>query len=115
MDTIHEAKYRRILDREGQRIAEVEVHAGGEKDEQFLAYFCIGPNGNYQLTSVLANDADTEIDWFDNSLHSAKSDVTPQIFSTPDHVGLFNHDEFTARLLEQEGIKEALDRHLRRT
>lgn len=115
LNAIRKARYNRVLDRGGHRIAEVEVFTGHPRDPQFLAYFSVCSNGAYRLDNVLANDAETEIDWFDNSMHSAFSDVTPQIFSNPDHVGLFNHDEFTAQLLAHEGIKEALDRNLKRT
>ncbi|MBO9596941.1 MAG: hypothetical protein J7559_03830 [Cohnella sp.] len=114
METFREARYRRTLNRGGERFAEVEVHTGHTDDPQYLAYFSVCPNGDYRLENVLANDADAEIDWFDNSLHSAFSDVTPQIFSSPDHVGLLDHDEFTSQLLAYEGIKDALDRHLKR-
>jgi len=114
MATFREARYCRVVDRGGQRLAEVEVYTGHTDDPQYLAYFGACPNGDYRLEQVLVNDADTEVDWFDNSLHSAFSDVTPQIFSSPDHVGLLNHDEFTSQLLAYEGIKDALDQHLKR-
>ncbi|MFD0672941.1 hypothetical protein [Cohnella sp. GCM10027633] len=115
MMTVRDARYSRVLDRGGHRIAEVEVFTGHPRDPQFFAYFTVGADGSYKLANVLANDADAEIDWFDNNLHSAYADVGTQMFSGPDHLGLIDREQFTSRLLAMEGISEALGRHLKRS
>src|SRR5262245_54801286 len=112
MMTVREARYRRTLDRRGTKVAEVEVNTGDGPNSQLLAYFCVGEDGAYKLSNVLVNDAATEVDWFDNSEHRAFSDVTPQLFSGPDHIGAIDRDSFAAQVLAWEGIEDALERHL---
>ncbi|MFC5529315.1 hypothetical protein [Cohnella yongneupensis] len=114
MITVRDARYCRVLDRGGHRLAEVEVYTGHPRDPQLVAYFSVDSNGAFKLENVLTNDADAEIDWFDNNMHSAMYDVSPQIFSGPDHLGLFDRKDFAAQLLAREGVKEALERNLKR-
>lgn len=113
MLTVREARFSRVLDRGGHRIAEVEVFTGHPRDPQFVAYIRAADDGSFKLANVLKNDADTEIDWFDNSLHNAYEDVGALMFSGPDHLGLIDREQFTSQLLEAEGISEALERHLK--
>lgn len=113
MMTVREARFRRALDRGGRKVAEVEVDAGDGRNDRLLAYFCVGDDGRFKLANVLHNDADAQVDWFDNSLHRAFSDVTPQLFSGPDHIGATDRDSFAAEVLSREGIEEALERHLK--
>jgi hypothetical protein len=112
MMKVREAQFRRVLDQGGQAFAEVEVFTDHPLDPQMLAYFRVGSNGSYPLVRLISNDADHEIDWFDNSLHSAFEDVMKPMFTTPDHLANDNRDEFAAQIMSYPGIAEALDRNL---
>ncbi|GIO12551.1 hypothetical protein J19TS2_21060 [Cohnella xylanilytica] len=113
MMTIRHAAFRRILDRGSGRYAEVEVETDHSRSPHLLAYFRSEGGGRYQLVRVIANDADTEADWFDNSLHSAYEDVTTRMFAGPNHGAAEDRVEFGRRLVEYGDIREQLDRHLK--
>lgn len=112
MMNVREAQFRRVLDRGGQSVAEVEVFTDHQRDPRMLAYFRGGTKGSYPLVRLISNDADSEIDWFDNNLHSAFEDVTKAMFTSPDHLAENERDEFAAKILAYPGIAEALDRNL---
>lgn len=112
MIKVREAQFRRVLDRGGQNFAEVEVFTDQPRDSQLLAYLRSGPDASYSLVRLMSNDADYEVDWFDNNLHSAFEDVTTPTFSTPDHLGRTERDQFAAQIIAYPGIAEALDRNL---
>jgi hypothetical protein len=112
MMKLREAQFRRTLDRGGRSLAEVEVFTDHPNDPQMLAYFRMGSEGDYPLVRLIANDADYEVDWFDNSLHSAFEDVMKPIFSSPDHLAVNDREEFAAQILAYPGIVEALERNL---
>ncbi|RED64078.1 hypothetical protein [Cohnella lupini] len=109
---VREAQFRRVLDRGGQPFGEVEVSTDHPRDPQMLAYFRATSDSEYALVNLISNDADYEVDWFDNSLHSAFEDVTKPLFSSPDHMSVNDRDEFAAQILAYPGIAEALDRNL---
>jgi hypothetical protein len=109
---VQQAQFRRVLERGGHSFAEVEVITDNPQRSQLLAYFRNGPNSTYTLTRLLTNDADREVDWFDNSLHSAFEDVTAPMLSSPDHLANDDRDEFVAQILSCDGIEESLDREL---
>jgi hypothetical protein len=115
MIKVRGAQFRRVLDRGGKAFAEVEVFTDQSRDPQMLAYFRAGSDGTYPLVRLMSNDADYEVDWFDNNLHSAFDDVTIPTFSTPDHLGITERDEFAAQIKAYPGIAEALDRNLNPT
>nr|WP_256756714.1 hypothetical protein [Cohnella sp. WQ 127256] len=114
MMNVREAHFRRMLDRGGQAFAEVEVLTDHQRDAQMLAYFREGQNGTYSLVRIISNDANYEVDWFDNSLHSAFEDVMKPMFSTPDHLAANDRDEFATQILEFAGVREALERNFTR-
>lgn len=91
-----------------QRLAEVEVRTGDPSIPELLAYFREGPKG-YQLVRVLANEARTELDWYDNDLHQAFRDVTAQLFSGPNHMADNDRGAFAEKVLNAEGVREELD------
>lgn len=110
---VREAHFRRVLDRGGRPFAEIEVHTDHPRDPQMLAYFRAGSDGNYPLVRVISNDADYEVDWFDNTLHSAFEDVMKPMFTSPDHIGPYDRDEFAAQIISYPGVADALDRNLK--
>lgn len=108
---VREAQFRRVLDRGGRIFAEVEVFTDHQHHAQLLAYFQAGEDGSYPLVRMISNDADTEIDWFDNSQHTAFQDVTASTFSTPDHMGIEDRDQFSSLILAYPGVVEALSQN----
>jgi hypothetical protein len=113
MLTIRRASFRRVLERGSQRYAEIEVETDAARAPRLLAYFRREGNGRYQLVRVIANDADAETDWFDNSLHAAYEDVTAQMFAGPSHGGAEDRVQFGRRLLEYGDLQRQLDIHLK--
>ncbi|MBW5447818.1 hypothetical protein GE107_17320 [Cohnella sp. CFH 77786] len=112
MLTVRQASFRGIRDSGGRRLAEVEVRTG-PGNQALLAYFREGPKG-YQLVRVLANDADTETDWFDNAQHEAFRDVTMQWFHGPSHAGGDDRNAFAEQVLDTGGVRADLDLHFGR-
>ncbi|TFE30665.1 hypothetical protein [Cohnella luojiensis] len=112
MTKVREAHFRRVLDRGGQPFAEVEVLTDHPRNPQMLAYFRTSQNGDYSLVKLISNDADYEIDWYENNLHSAFDDVMGTMLFTPDHIGESDRKEFVAQILAYPGIAEVLDRNL---
>ncbi|WP_239615170.1 hypothetical protein [Cohnella mopanensis] len=113
MVKVREAQFRRVLDRGGERFAEVEVFTDHQRDSQMLAYFRAGRNDSYPLVRLITNDADYGVDWFDNSFHSAFTDVMKPLLSSPDHLGEIDRDEFAVQILGYSGVSEALERNLK--
>jgi hypothetical protein len=108
MARVVKADFRRVLERGGQALAEVEVLTDHRQNPQLLAYFSTSPDGGYALVQVLANNADYEVDWYDNSMHSAFEDVSgSSIGSSEDQA------DFASEILAYGGIAETLDRHLK--
>ncbi|WP_276352881.1 hypothetical protein [Cohnella caldifontis] len=108
MLTVRRAACRGIREWGDQRLAEVEVHAGDPGVPELLAYFREGPKG-YQLVRVLANDARTEVDWYDNDMHDAFRDVTMQWFSGPSHLSDNDRRTFAEDVLNSDGVRSDLD------
>jgi hypothetical protein len=110
MLTVRQASFRRMLDIGGQTVAEVEVHTTHPHQPELLAYFRNGPKG-IQLVRVVSNDADTEIDWYDNNMHEALADVTERLFSGPSHASNNDRNVFGTEVLETDGVRAELERH----
>lgn len=113
MMKVREARFRRVLDRGGKPYAEVEVFTDQQRNPQMLAYFRAGEEGNYPLVKLMTNDADQEIDWFDNNMHFAFEEVTGEVFSSPDHLAITDRDYFASQILAYDGVSEELDRNLK--
>lgn len=109
---VRHAAFRRVLERGDQRYAEVEVHTDLPRSPGLLAYFRKEGGGQFQLIRVIANDADHELDGFDNHLHSASQDVASQLFAGPSHGGADDRHAFGRRVLAYDGLAEELARHL---
>lgn len=103
---VREAHFRRVSDYRGQPEAEVEVLTGDPQTRRLLAYFTPASNGSYSLVRLLANNADYEVDWYDNDMHAAFEDVTSS-------AGADGQADFAAQILAYDGVKQAIDRNLR--
>jgi hypothetical protein len=111
---IRSATFRGIREQNGYRLAEVEVQTDQSGDSSLLAYFRQGPKG-YQLVRVLQNDAQNEVDWYDNNLHAAFRDVTSSLFRGPGHEGGEDRNAFASQVLEIGDIRSALDQQFGKT
>ncbi|MGN7453176.1 hypothetical protein ACTHPH_00015 [Paenibacillus pasadenensis] len=75
-----EAHVARSLEKDGTPCAEVQVRTDDPQCEQVLAYFSLSADQDYDLVSIVRDDADLLTDWFDNSMHTAYEDITMQWF-----------------------------------
>lgn len=79
---IKDAKIRRMLEYDGAPCAEVGVLPGAAGDPALLVYIVEDKREEgFEIIRILTNDADTETDWYDNSLHDAFVDVTATAFT----------------------------------
>ncbi|WP_052476311.1 hypothetical protein [Cohnella kolymensis] len=102
------AHFRKVAERGGQALAEVEVMTAHPQNPRLLAYFSrASEGGGYSLVQVLANNADYELDWYDNSMHTAFEDISGNAIGTAE-----DQAELAAEILAYDGISDALDRHL---
>ncbi|MFB5761666.1 hypothetical protein [Paenibacillus medicaginis] len=101
MYTIKDAKIRRFTDIDGVRCAEIEVNSASVEDTGLLVYLAPSDGGDgYKMLRMLRNDADLELDWYDNNLHSAFEEVTDVVFSDNDGKDLpEKRGRFTRELL----------------
>jgi hypothetical protein len=73
---IADARVRRTVNLDGRPCAEVEVSTGGTDAPTWLFYFAEKGGGGLEMVRVVENDANREIDWYDNPLHQAVVDRT---------------------------------------
>jgi hypothetical protein len=73
---IADARVRRTVNLDGRPCAEVEVATGDDRAATLLVYFAQAADGGLEMVRVIENDADREIDWYDNPLHQAAVDRT---------------------------------------
>jgi hypothetical protein len=101
MYTIHDAKIRRFTEIDGVLCAEIEVNSANVNDTGLLVYLAPaeGEQG-YRMLRMIRNDADMELDWYDNNLHSAFEEVTNVVFRAADGKDLHEkRGRFTRELL----------------
>ena len=73
---ITDARVRGTVNLNGRPCAEVEVSTGGAGEPNLLVHFAKKADGGLEMVRVIENDADREIDWYDNPLHQAVVDRT---------------------------------------
>lgn len=87
---IKDAKIRRFTELDGVRCAEVEVRPGAADDPELLVYITAKDQTDgqhdYDMVRIIRNDADLELDWYDNNLHSAFEEVTDKAFTDSTHI-----------------------------
>lgn len=109
MDIVH-AEVRRTVRLEGRKCAEVEVATGDADAANLLFYFAkAGGGGSLETVKVIENDADREIDWYDNPLHQATTDRTDAFSSA---AGAGDSGSFGERVLEFGSVREDVLRAL---
>lgn len=101
-----DAHVRGMVDRYGTSCAEVEVRTDDVKAPVVLAYFA-SVGSEPALKEVLRNDADTEIDWFDNNMHQAFQAIPDDAAASPESEQSALQ-RFGDRVLELEGVRERI-------
>lgn len=101
-----EAHVRGMVNRAGAACAEVEVRTDDAASPVVLAYFA-SVGSEPALKEVLRNDADTELDWFDNNLHQAFQEISDH--GTDSRApGRSELQQFGDRVLAIDGVRERI-------
>lgn len=105
MLTVKQAKVRRMAHSDGEPVAEVEVVVA-ERPQPLKVYLRPTEEG-YEITQVLSNDADYELDWYDNDLHQAFEDLSDAVLHT--FAARDGGAAFVGQILSSGGVKKQLD------
>jgi len=108
---IADARVRRTVNLDGRPCAEVEVATGDDRAATLLVYFAQAADGGLEMVRVIENDADREIDWYDNPLHQAAIDRTDAYRSAAAAGG---SGSFGERVLNFGSVREEVMRLLER-
>ncbi|PZD94090.1 hypothetical protein DNH61_19215 [Paenibacillus sambharensis] len=111
IQVIH-AAFRRVAERDGRTCGEVEVNTDQAEAPKVLAYFAAAKNNDYDLVAVVKNDADYEIDWYDNSMHQAFTDETAIFKADGAEESGEERSSFKEQVLSHGNIREELRREL---
>ncbi|MDU0329023.1 hypothetical protein RW092_02250 [Paenibacillus sp. 3LSP] len=78
---IKDAEYRRMDEHQGRPCAVIQVYPGAVGDPELFVYVARAADGKgYEIIRMIRSDADLEIDWYDNHLHQAFSEVAEEQF-----------------------------------
>lgn len=108
---IADARVRRTVNLDGRSCAEVEVSTGDAAASTLLVYFARTAGGGLEMVRVIENDADREIDWYDNPLHQAQADRTDAFLSA---AGAGGSGSFGERVLHFGSVRDEVVRILER-
>lgn len=72
------AQFKRIVHRNNERMAEVEVRTEDQEQPQTMAYFAREADGQLVMRMAFKKDAEYEIDWYENSYHQAYEEIKNQ-------------------------------------
>ncbi|CAM3430891.1 hypothetical protein [Marinicrinis lubricantis] len=123
---VKQVVFQQMAECRGEICAMLDVQFDGES-----AAFKVGVermlNGGYQIRSVLRNDSEYAIDWYDNDMHQAVQDVTNQFISSKKGLGMtaadqgvnqgiqqvngrnYTSEQLLDQILSFPGIREQLD------
>ncbi|MBP3961440.1 hypothetical protein [Paenibacillus lignilyticus] len=108
---VTDARVRRAVKREGVPSCEIEVHTNDAGMPELLAYFGASRDNDYDMIAVVKNDAKTEIDWYDNNMHNAFTNVTDELFDTPTmKTDWGERESFKEQVLSFPGIRAEIGR-----
>lgn len=74
---VTKAEWRRAAELEGKPVSEVEVWVAGQQDT-WKVYMEKAEHG-YRIHQILKNDADYDLDWYDNDMHQAYEDISNEV------------------------------------
>ncbi|CAM4360786.1 hypothetical protein [Paenibacillus tarimensis] len=111
IQVIH-AAFRRVADREGRTCGEVEVNTNQAEAPKVLVYFAPAKDNDFEVVAIVKNDADYEIDWYDNSMHQAFTDETALFEAGGMKKSGEEQASFKDQVLSHGNIREVLRREL---
>jgi len=109
---VKDARFRRTAYRDGVLCGEVEVKTDHPGTPVVLAYFRAAQRGDYELAALVGNDADRDIDWYDNNLHQAFVDLDDNWLLASGPGSGVDREAFARRVLAIGSVREDLDREL---
>ncbi|MCZ8518121.1 MULTISPECIES: hypothetical protein [Paenibacillus] len=107
MAAIRHAECKRAVERSDRLCADVEVQLEGET-QAIVVLFNESEEGEYKLETILKNDADPAIDWYDNDLHAAYVDVTDELFEGQGGAGIGSKESLEQGILAFPGVRESI-------
>jgi len=113
MIEVQHAMFRRTAMKDGRYCGEVEALTNDAGTPKVLVYFAVSEETDYDMVAVVANDADTDIDWYDNPLHQAFANRTDSLFRSEDKAaGWGERESFKEQVLSFGSVREDLAREL---
>ncbi|MDF2960266.1 MAG: hypothetical protein K0S39_2001 [Paenibacillus sp.] len=105
---IKHAEFKRIMERSDTLCADVEVQVEGD-NRSLVVIFTESPDQIFDMTMILRKEAELDVDWYDNDLHSAYEDVTESLFQhkTGDREAL------KEAVLNYGNVREQIGKHLK--
>jgi len=104
---IRHASFTRLGYSGEEKFAEAEVMMEGA-DTPLIVTFQSGPDGTLELVNVSEKREDFELDWYDNSLHSAYVSVAEQLFGVGRSAEA-KREKFAEEVLAFEDLREAIE------
>lgn len=111
---IKDAQFRRVTEYNGLNCAEVQVTSGGVEDPDLLVYFAHSAHGDeLDIVRMIANDAEAEVDWYDNNMHQAFVEISEDQFGDRGYPAPpQQRAEFKRDLLSKEGLLSKINQEL---
>lgn len=105
MFTIHNAQMMTVVEYEEKPCALVEVELEGHKDEYIVGVSEL-TEGELNLMMVYRRDASMDVDWYDNDMHQAFTEVSGELFTGGEMVNSASRDAFLRAVLSHEAIQQ---------
>ncbi|HUC92670.1 MAG TPA: hypothetical protein VMS09_11650 [Paenibacillus sp.] len=112
MIEVQHASFRRTAHRNGRFCGEVQVTTNDARTPVVLVYFTASQDNDYDMVDILANDADTEIDWYDNNLHQAFANRNEWFETDEMKTDWGERESFKEQVLAYGSVREDLAREL---
>jgi len=112
MMEVQHAMFRRTAMKGGRYCGEVEALTNDAETPKVLVYFAVSEDADYDMIEVVANDAATEIDWYDNPLHQAFANRTDSFLPAEKTAGWGERESFKEQVLSFGSVREDLAREL---
>lgn len=99
MTQITKANFTQTVIRDGKRLYEVEVWVSGQLEPWKVLLEQGNESGEYHVHQILKNEAEYDLDWYDNNLHQAFQDISNQAVSPG------KQDSFARSVVEMAGLQ----------
>ncbi|MGZ7440666.1 hypothetical protein [Paenibacillus sp. TH7-28] len=78
---IKDAEFTRMDEQRGRPCAVIQVRPGAVGDPDLFVYIARSGRGEgWEIVRMIRSDARAEIDWYDNNMHQAYTEVTEEHF-----------------------------------